>query len=140
MDDPDIDAEEDENITHMAVVTQEPPPGVARVKIPAQSMNQRIFTILLSSIAGVDAQPDTLDKGPYGPWFYLMEQYAAEQLALFATNNPLYYYEGENKIHIKIESRKILDDANNRRNATSSSNNNSIPRQLIESNNNSTPH
>eukprot|EP00962_Isochrysis_galbana_P021056 scaffold6194_cov131-Isochrysis_galbana.AAC.4 len=65
MDDPDIDAEEDENITHMAVVTQEPPPGVARVKIPAQSMNQRIFTILLSSIAGVDAQPDTLDKGPY---------------------------------------------------------------------------
>eukprot|EP00962_Isochrysis_galbana_P023521 scaffold7115_cov125-Isochrysis_galbana.AAC.11 len=62
-----------------------------------------------------------------------MEQYAAEQLALFATNNPLYYYEGENKIHIKIESRKILDDANNRRNATSSSNNNSIPRQLIES-------
>eukprot|EP00962_Isochrysis_galbana_P042161 scaffold15682_cov131-Isochrysis_galbana.AAC.2 len=39
-----------------------------------------------------------------------MEQYAAEQLALFATNNPLYYYEGENKIHIKIESRKILDD------------------------------
>jgi len=34
-------------------------------------MNQRIFTILLSSIAGVDAQPDTLDKGPcYGPWFY----------------------------------------------------------------------
>eukprot|EP00962_Isochrysis_galbana_P037485 scaffold13144_cov116-Isochrysis_galbana.AAC.1 len=117
----------------MAVVTQEPPPGVARVKIPAQSMNQRIFTILLSSIAGVDAQPDTLDKGPYGPWFYLMEQYAAEQLALFATNNPLYYYEGENKIHIKIECRKILDDANNRRNATSSSNNNSIPRQLIES-------
>eukprot|EP00962_Isochrysis_galbana_P011699 scaffold3299_cov116-Isochrysis_galbana.AAC.4 len=76
-----------------------PQPGVARVKIPAQSMNQRIFTILLSSIAGVDAQPDTLDKGPYGPWFYLMEQYAAEQLALFATNNPLYYYEGENKIH-----------------------------------------
>eukprot|EP00962_Isochrysis_galbana_P035394 scaffold12131_cov112-Isochrysis_galbana.AAC.11 len=72
MDDPDIDAEEDENITHMAVVTQEPPPGVARVKIPAQSMNQRIFTILLSSIAGVDAQPDTLDKGPYGPWFYLI--------------------------------------------------------------------
>mmetsp|Transcript_1227 Transcript_1227/g.3905 ORF Transcript_1227/g.3905 Transcript_1227/m.3905 type:complete len:124 (-) Transcript_1227:2146-2517(-) len=62
-----------------------------------------------------------------------MEQYAAEQLALFATNNPLYYYEGENKIHIKIECRKILDDANNRRNATSSSNNNSIPRQLIES-------
>eukprot|EP00962_Isochrysis_galbana_P038533 scaffold13687_cov125-Isochrysis_galbana.AAC.4 len=41
MDDPNIDAEEDENITHMAVVTQEPPPGVARVKIPAQSMNQR---------------------------------------------------------------------------------------------------
>eukprot|EP00962_Isochrysis_galbana_P019353 scaffold5639_cov100-Isochrysis_galbana.AAC.1 len=62
-----------------------------------------------------------------------MEQYAAEQLALFATNNPLYYYEGENKIHIKIESRKILDDANNKRNASSSSNNNSILRQLIES-------
>eukprot|EP00962_Isochrysis_galbana_P007054 scaffold1896_cov121-Isochrysis_galbana.AAC.21 len=50
MDDPDINAEEDENITHMAVVTQEPPPGVARVKIPAQSMNQRIFTILLSTL------------------------------------------------------------------------------------------
>jgi len=41
-----------------------------------------------------------------------MEQYAAEQLALFATNNPLYYYDGKNnKIHSKIECRKILDDA-----------------------------
>eukprot|EP00962_Isochrysis_galbana_P040975 scaffold14925_cov97-Isochrysis_galbana.AAC.2 len=91
MDDPDIDidAEEDENITHMAVVTQEPPPGVPRIKISAQSMNQRIFTILLSSIAGVDAQPDTLDKGPYGPWFYLIEQYAAEQLTMVAINNAL---------------------------------------------------
>eukprot|EP00962_Isochrysis_galbana_P019354 scaffold5640_cov136-Isochrysis_galbana.AAC.1 len=64
----DIDAEEDENITHMAVVTQEPPPGVARVKIPAQSMNQRIFTILYSRASPASTPNPTLStRGPTAP-------------------------------------------------------------------------
>jgi hypothetical protein len=61
----DNDVEEDSNLTHVAVVPQEPDPVLPRVKIAAQAINQIIFTILLS-IPGVDPSPDTIDKGPYG--------------------------------------------------------------------------
>jgi hypothetical protein len=41
MGDPEIDAQEDENITHTAVVSQEPLPGTTnRIKILAHIMNQ----------------------------------------------------------------------------------------------------
>jgi hypothetical protein len=129
MGDPEIDAQEDENITHTAVVSQEPLPGTTnRIKILAHIMNQRVFSILLT-IRGVDAQPDTIDKGPYRPWFYLTEKYAAEQLTLFAINNPMHYTDPNSgiNVNITIKSRKILEDK-----ANSASGSNSIPRTLIE--------
>jgi hypothetical protein len=112
MGDREIDAQEDENITHTAVVSQEPLPGTTnRIKIPAHIMNQRVFSILLT-IPGVDAQPDTIDKGPYGPWFYLTEKYAAEHLTLFAINNFMHYTDPNSGItvNITIKARKILED------------------------------
>jgi hypothetical protein len=129
MDNADIDAEEDEHITHMAVVSQEVQPGTTRIKISAQTMNQKIFSILLACIAGVDAQPDTLDKGPYGPWYYLMELYAAEQLALYGATNQLTYTDPTSgrTVKIIIQCRKILEEA-----AKQGASSSSIPRALIE--------
>jgi hypothetical protein len=116
-------------VYHTAVVSQEPLPGTTnRIKILAHIMNQRVFSILLT-IRGVDAQPDTIDKGPYRPWFYLTEKYAAEQLTLFAINNPMHYTDPNSgiNVNITIKSRKILEDK-----ANSASGSNSIPRTLIE--------
>jgi hypothetical protein len=46
MGDPEIDAQEDENITHTAVVSQEPLPGTTnRIKIPI--LNKQVFFIPL---------------------------------------------------------------------------------------------
>jgi hypothetical protein len=48
MGDPEIDAQEGENITHTAVVSQEPPPGTTnRIKIPI--MNKQVFFIPLTT-------------------------------------------------------------------------------------------
>jgi hypothetical protein len=48
MGDPEIDAQEDENITHTAVVSQEPLPGnTNRIKIPI--MNKQVFFIPLTT-------------------------------------------------------------------------------------------
>jgi hypothetical protein len=116
--------EEDPNLTHVAVVSQEPYPVHPRIKISAQTINQMIRTMLLS-IPGVDPQPDTIDKGPFGSWMYMMEAYAAERLALACITNPLTYTEGQRIIHL----RRILEEANNNR----ANNSRSIPRQLLNS-------
>jgi hypothetical protein len=48
MGDPEIDAQEDENITHTAVVSQEPLPGTTnRIKIPIR--NKQVFFIPLTT-------------------------------------------------------------------------------------------
>jgi hypothetical protein len=113
----------------MAVVSQETEPDKPRIKISAQTIKQKIFAILLT-IAGVDAQPDTLDKGP---WYYLMEQYAAEQLVIWnnTANNKIRWVEEGITYFSRIECRRIMDSFNEAR-TTSASSSSSIPRQLVE--------
>jgi hypothetical protein len=49
MGDPEIEAQEDENITHTAVVSQEPLPGTTnRIKIPI--LNKQVFFIHLTTL------------------------------------------------------------------------------------------
>jgi hypothetical protein len=87
-----------------------------------------IFTILLS-IPGVDPQPDTIDKRPFGSCMYMMEAHAAEQLALACITNPLTYTVGQRIIRLRVECRRILEEANNNR----ANNSRYIPRQLLDS-------
>jgi hypothetical protein len=99
--------EEDPNLTHVAVVSQESYPVLPRIKISAQTIKRMI--------PGVNLQPDTSDKGPFGSWMYMMNAYAAEQLTLACITNPLTYTKGQRIIRLRVKCRRILDEANNNR-------------------------
>jgi hypothetical protein len=60
---------------------------------------------------------------------HMMDAYAAEQLALACITNPLTYTEGRRSIRLRVECRRILEEANNNR----ANNSRSIPRQLLDS-------